>query len=243
MSAPGATVPDHHLFNERTPTTVDDQNSRRAAAAIAEALDDGVDVAEFLAHALCTVAAAEGGVEEVLRNRSGSWEAGHLRSLMEGTVGPDGEGLAAHRKDAEPETFEAELRPKQGGWRLDVRLPGLPGSGWPTTSFSDRGTTVPTVTERNAALEALGYRPADPDAEHVGWAWIEAQETADEAAYFIGVTRVLPLRADQHGPAAYFDQLAAFAEDPEHGDAARDLIRRHADAFPSSTATDTETSR
>ncbi|MFE4574627.1 hypothetical protein [Streptomyces chartreusis] len=76
-----------------------DDLTRRAADAIAEALDNGVDVAEFVAHALCRVAADEGGIEEVLRNRSGSWEAGHVRSLMEGTVGPDGEGLEMYRDD------------------------------------------------------------------------------------------------------------------------------------------------
>ncbi|MER7688650.1 hypothetical protein [Streptomyces sp. NPDC097610] len=48
-----------------------DDLTRRAADTIAEALDDGRDVAEFLAHALCTVAADEDGTEEVLRNRSG----------------------------------------------------------------------------------------------------------------------------------------------------------------------------
>ncbi|MFC8790813.1 hypothetical protein [Streptomyces cinereoruber] len=69
----------------------------RAADAIAEALRDGQDVAEMLAAALCQVAAAEGGTEEVLRNRPGSWEAGHLRSLMEGTVGLNGEVLEAYR--------------------------------------------------------------------------------------------------------------------------------------------------
>ncbi|WP_330335741.1 hypothetical protein OHS33_39545 (plasmid) [Streptomyces sp. NBC_00536] len=76
-----------------------DHLTRRAADVIAEALADGRDVAEFLAHALCTVAAKEGGTEEVLRNRSGSWEAGYVRSLMEGTVGPDGEALATYRED------------------------------------------------------------------------------------------------------------------------------------------------
>ncbi|MFE9793518.1 hypothetical protein ACFYRL_17470 [Streptomyces goshikiensis] len=72
--------------------------TNQAAAAITEALRNGHDVAELIAHALCQVAADEGGIEEVLRNRSGSWEAGHLRSLMEGTAGPDGEGLEAYRK-------------------------------------------------------------------------------------------------------------------------------------------------
>lgn len=90
--------------NERL-TAIDDL-TRRAADAITEALDDGIDVAEFLAHALCTVAAEQGGIEEVLRNRSGSWEAGHVRNRMEGTVGPDNEGLELYRKDAEPEPEE-----------------------------------------------------------------------------------------------------------------------------------------
>ena len=93
-----------------------DRRTRRTADAITEALDEGRDVAEFLAHALCYVAAKEGGTEEVLCNRSGSWEAGHVRSLMEGTVGPDAEALDWYRKDAEPETglCDAELRFKQG---------------------------------------------------------------------------------------------------------------------------------
>lgn len=172
---------------------MDDRNSR-AAAAITDALDDGVDVAEFLANALCTVAAKEGGIEEVLRNRSGSWEAGHVRSLMEGTVGPDGEGLEMYRKDDEPEPglCDAELRFKRGEWHLDVRVPGLLGNG-PRTKVptSTEGPTAPTVTERNAALEELGYRPADP--ERVGWNWIEAQESPDQPAYFIAHTQVRPL--------------------------------------------------
>jgi hypothetical protein len=75
--------------------------NRTAAGAIAAALDEGRDVAEFLAHALCTVAADRGGIEAVLRNRPGSWEAEHIRRLMEGTVGPDGEGLDMFRSGDE----------------------------------------------------------------------------------------------------------------------------------------------
>ncbi|NGO40648.1 DUF6303 family protein [Streptomyces ureilyticus] len=171
-----------------------DDLTRRTAADIAEALDDGRDVAEFVAHALCQVAADEGGIEEVLRNRSGSWEAGHVRSLMEGTVGPDGEGLAMYRKAAEPEPglCDAELRSSKGTWRLDVRVPALLlTGGWPTTEFTDHDATAPTVAERNEALAALGYRPADPD--RVGWTWIEAQESPDQPVYFIAHTQVRPL--------------------------------------------------
>jgi hypothetical protein len=78
--------------------------NRQAAAVIAAALADGVDVAEFVANALCRVAAAEGGIEEVLRNRPGSWEAGHVRNLMEGTVGPNGEDLHSYRETADDPT-------------------------------------------------------------------------------------------------------------------------------------------
>lgn len=74
-----------------------DTTTRQAVDAITAALREGRDVAEVLAHALCYVAAAEGGIEAVLRNRSGSWEAGHVRNLMEGTVGPDGEHLDDYR--------------------------------------------------------------------------------------------------------------------------------------------------
>jgi hypothetical protein len=171
-----------------------DEMMRQAVDAIAGALDEGIDVAEFLAHALCTVAADEGGIEEVLRNRSGSWEAGHVRNLMEGTVGPDGEHLAMYRTAAEPESdmCDAELRRRRGTWHLDVLVPALLlRGGWPTTEFTGRDTTVPTVAERTAALAELGYRPADP--ESVGWKWIEAQEDPDQPAQFIAHTPVRPL--------------------------------------------------
>jgi hypothetical protein len=72
---------------------------RQAIDVISSALESGVDVAAFLATALCAIAAREGGVEEVLRNRPGSWEAMHIRGLMEGTVGPYGEELGRYRVD------------------------------------------------------------------------------------------------------------------------------------------------
>lgn len=74
-----------------------DTTTRQAVDAITAALREGRDVAEFLAHALCYVAAAEGGIEAVLRNRAGSWEAGHVRQLMAGTVGEDEEHLDHYR--------------------------------------------------------------------------------------------------------------------------------------------------
>lgn len=53
----------------------------------------GFDVAEFVAHAAAYAANYLGGTDELLSNRSGSWEASHLRELLAGTVGPDDETL------------------------------------------------------------------------------------------------------------------------------------------------------
>lgn len=162
----------------------------RVADAITEALDNGRDVAEFVAHALCQVAAAEGGIEEVLRNRSGSWEAGHVRSLMEGTVGPDGEGLDAYRKAVDTEVYVAQLYRTQGGWRLEVRVPGtLVRADWPAAEFSGSDGIAPTVAERTEFLRELGYRPADS----IGWGWDEVQESPDQAARFIAHVNVRSL--------------------------------------------------
>lgn len=56
-------------------------------------LDAGRDLGEVVAHWLCQVAACAGGVDEVTRNRPGSWEAALIRSLVAGTVGENGEHL------------------------------------------------------------------------------------------------------------------------------------------------------
>lgn len=74
-----------------------DQNTQKIADGITGALRDRRDVAEVIAHALCQVAAAEGGIDVVVRNRPGSWEAGHVYRLMAGTVGEDGEDLDRFR--------------------------------------------------------------------------------------------------------------------------------------------------
>jgi len=82
----------------RERTMAIDPITQLAVTAISETLHDGRDVAEFLAHALCYVAAEKGGIEGVLRNRPDSWEAEHVRALMAGTVGEDGEHLDLYRE-------------------------------------------------------------------------------------------------------------------------------------------------
>jgi hypothetical protein len=59
------------------------------------------DFADFLASVLVAVTANVGGVDRLLAGRSGSWEAGLVRQLVEGAVGydQDGAGLALYRTE------------------------------------------------------------------------------------------------------------------------------------------------
>lgn len=63
----------------------------------------GYDVAEFVAHGAAYAANHFGGTEALLSNRSGSWEASHLRELLAGTVGPDDEMLHTYPIEAGPD--------------------------------------------------------------------------------------------------------------------------------------------
>jgi hypothetical protein len=56
----------------------------------------GMDFAGWLAGALARAAARLGSSEALLAGRPGSWESGHVRALLEGTVGPDDEHLTAY---------------------------------------------------------------------------------------------------------------------------------------------------
>jgi hypothetical protein len=70
----------------------------------------GYDVAEFVAHAAAYAANHLGGTEELLSNRSGSWEASHLRELLVGTVGPDDEMLHTYPIEAATDAAAPENR-------------------------------------------------------------------------------------------------------------------------------------
>ncbi len=71
---------------------------RRATEAVLAAHQAGLDIAEWVAHVLAAAAAQLGSAEALLANRPGSWEAGHVRRLLAGTVGEDDEYLAAWRE-------------------------------------------------------------------------------------------------------------------------------------------------
>lgn len=57
------------------------------------------DWAEFVSLALAGATANLGGIDTALGGRSGSWEAGGVRSLLESTVGPDEYDLWRHRTE------------------------------------------------------------------------------------------------------------------------------------------------
>ena len=83
---------------EQVPGSYEEYRDRIADLVQAALVVEGRDVAELVAYALVEVARREGGSEEVLRNRSGSWEAGLVRQLIEGTAGPD---LPAYKVEGE----------------------------------------------------------------------------------------------------------------------------------------------
>jgi len=68
--------------------------TRAAVAAIRRAVEAEQDFAGWLAGVLATVAAhQERGSHALTAGRPGSWEADHLRRLLDGTVGEDGSML------------------------------------------------------------------------------------------------------------------------------------------------------
>jgi hypothetical protein len=71
-------------------------DDRAVVEQMVAAAASGTDFAEWLAVALARTAARLGSTEALLAARPGSWEAGHVRALLEGTVGPDDEHLSAY---------------------------------------------------------------------------------------------------------------------------------------------------
>ena len=72
-------------------------HDRALLAALRTAHAAREDVAATVARALARLAAELGGSAAVLANRSGSWEAGHIRGLLAGTVGEDDEAMSDYR--------------------------------------------------------------------------------------------------------------------------------------------------
>lgn len=71
--------------------------THQARAALYEAAQQEHDFAGWLAGVLAAVAAHLGSTEALFEGRPGSWEAGHLRALLVGTVGEDDENLSHYR--------------------------------------------------------------------------------------------------------------------------------------------------
>ena len=74
-------------------TPADASYNTKAHAAILAAARAEHDFAGWLAHTLATVAAELGTTHALTAGRPGSWEAQHIRGLVNGTVGWDDEHL------------------------------------------------------------------------------------------------------------------------------------------------------
>ena len=76
----------------------DDDYTRAAVAAVREAVTREHSFPEWLAAVLATaVSNNEVGWYALVAGRPGSWEADHVRNLIVGTVGEDGEMLPHYR--------------------------------------------------------------------------------------------------------------------------------------------------
>jgi hypothetical protein len=72
--------------------------TRDACAAIRAAVRDEHDFGGWLAEVLASVAAELGSTDALIASRAGSWEAAHVRGLVNGTVGWDDEHLARYKE-------------------------------------------------------------------------------------------------------------------------------------------------
>ncbi|MFE7231191.1 DUF6303 family protein [Streptomyces sp. NPDC057596] len=90
-------------------------------------------------------------------------------------------------------TFTAQMSPRKGLWRLYVVLLNTTDS-WPEHDFG-HGTSVPTLADRAAALQRLGYEPTTGEK----WDWTEASDAPGDPASpvtLIAATRVRLLEGD-----------------------------------------------
>jgi hypothetical protein len=78
-------------------TPADAAYSNTAHAAILAAARTEHDFGGWLAHTLATVAAELGSTHALTAGRPGSWEAEHVRGLVNGTVGWDDEYLTDYK--------------------------------------------------------------------------------------------------------------------------------------------------
>lgn len=73
-------------------------HTRDARAAIRAAVGHEPDFGGWLAELLASVAAELGSTDALIASRPGSWEAAHVRGLVNGTVGWDDDHLAKYKE-------------------------------------------------------------------------------------------------------------------------------------------------
>ncbi|MCL6550192.1 MAG: hypothetical protein K6T37_04135 [Acidothermus cellulolyticus] len=174
-----------------------------------------LDVAEFVAQAVCGAAANVGGIETFLAGRPGPWEADAVRRLPVGTVGEDEKYLPEHRTEPLVVTVYIDeilndcdvwTAYEQAHEQVEQRIidEGL--------LHDDVGDLTPEREQRYDELANLEQQ-------------LEEQRQADWAAYWEAVkTNVQAAASRVDGlrvPVEVVVDLASFRPDSERGDAWR----------------------
>lgn len=113
----------------------------RAVAAVLAAARSEDDFAGWLAGILASAAGQLGSTDALTAGRPGSWEAGHVRQLVCGTVGYDGEDLPGPLPGRKLTDAQAcEIR-----WRYDDGYGGVTQRGL-AAEFGVAPSTVSDIT-------------------------------------------------------------------------------------------------
>lgn len=129
-----------------------------------------IDWPEFVTLALAGAAANMGHVWNVLRGRPGSWEAAGVGSLLDSTVGPDGDDLWRHR--TEPIRIDVAVAAvlveffDDPGWLLEAE-DHLEQQA--DAEYEAAGTITDDMLWWYAFPESGDPEPLDPDAP--AWSW------------------------------------------------------------------------
>lgn len=84
---------------EQAPVPTWDELQAATVAALTAATKGGMDMGEFICHAVTAAAANAGGAEALLAVRQGSWEASFVRQIVESTAGEAVDHLAGYRTE------------------------------------------------------------------------------------------------------------------------------------------------
>lgn len=189
---------------EQTSAPTRDELQAATVAALTAATKAGMDMGEFICHAVTAAAANAGGPGALLAVRPGSWEAGYVRQIVESTAGEAVDHLAVYRTEPLRLYLDAEflfgelglydllqeegdrnaqaVRDAEDAVPSDIYEP-LPGPvfGWAEPGSRGRQRLREDLSDEVRALLAAVEKADAQDTKH--FARLEALYEADVAAY------------------------------------------------------------